>query len=476
MRSSFIALLLIIVVTGEGADWWSVDAAAQLRGSEKLAWEAFSASVKGLQDVGDRPQAAEAFERMAQGFPQSQYAKDAKEIAGLLHKMVEEDIHWKEPRDPTALPVEQKIAYYIYHLRDVNAYQISQPGMCSVLSDFGQKPRGPNAAMKLKEIGEPAIPALIQLLDDRRPTRSVGFWRNFRPSRTVLRFQDAAIEIIDALLPAPFYRRSSTAAYFSTESPEVREQVIHSIKTWHQKCQGKSPVERKWLMVEATPGIYPMITLLESLAFEHEEQDRVLTTLRQMCRQRDPLQLPQVSFLMCQLGDFGMVEAVATAYLSGKYGGATDLPDDSAAGSNAEIYALRQVILYGTARHHEGLKKNLSLKDDPLSKRKAIFKMLVDLAKNEWGELPKNYDRTRFPLGMLVDLLNSKEQWTNGSRGAEQWTIRRCDEAAQAIQKFTGKQFGFNVEQSELKKDEAITKILKWWKEQATEERNRGKM
>jgi hypothetical protein len=72
--------------------------------------------------------------------------------------------------------------------------------------------RRSNAAVGLRDIGRPAIPRLINLLRDRRPIRAVGFWRVFHPSRTVLRYQDVAIEILQGLIPKRIYARSTTAA------------------------------------------------------------------------------------------------------------------------------------------------------------------------------------------------------------------------------------------------------------------------
>ncbi|HXC02345.1 MAG TPA: hypothetical protein VNU49_06810 [Opitutaceae bacterium] len=452
-----------------------MDPGCFLSGNERKAWDAFFAGVDCLQDQGDRKQAAGFFEQVAKEYPESKYAKDSKELAGLLRQMVEEDKQWTEPRDVAALPIERKVAYYIYHLRDVKCYQLGSPGFCSVLNDFDQRRGVPNAAMKLKEIGEPAIPALIQLLDDRRPTRSIGYWRIYMPSRTVLRYQDAAIEILGALLPASFYNRSSSAAYFSTESIEVRQRAIGSIKDWYQSSLGKTEVEKEWLAVAAAPGIYEQMGLLEDLALAHGQKDQVLSTLRQMCVQKDPLQLPQISWVMCEFGDYSEVGIVEQAYISGQYDVGTSLPDDSAAGSNAGDYTLRQVILYGTDSQREAILRNAQRQNDPLDKGGSLFGMLVNTADEEFGGLPKTYDRSRFPLKMLVDVLTDKQKCGGGSDGLHHWTIRRCDQAAKAIQKFTGKPFGYDETTSDAEKDEAIGKILKWWKALPTGEHIHGK-
>jgi hypothetical protein len=462
------ALFLSTAWACSGADGiMDMDPASRLSGDEKKAWETFFAGVKSLQDEGDRNRAAELFERVANEFPRSRFAEESKELGGLLRQMLEEERHWIEPAEPQSLPLEQKIAYYAFHLRDVNCYQMSQPGMCYLLGDFSRERLGTNAAMKLKEIGEPAIPALIKLLEDRRPTRSVGYWRDFDPSRTILRFQDAAIQILDELLPVGFYRRSSTSSYFSIESSQMRSNMIGSIQTWHERSLGKTEVEKLWLAVEAAPGIYQLMRLLKDLALEHGQKERVLSTLHQMATKRNPLQLPQISELMCVLGDYEKVGAVASAYIAGEYDVGTSLPDDSAPGSNGQDSVLRQVILYGTDLQRRAIQKNAQRKNDPLQKERALFSMLVDTANENWRELPKTYDRDRFPLQMLVDALSNKEKWSSMSRNSEHWTIRRCDEAAAAIQKFTGQQFGFDKEKSEKEKDEAILRILAWWKKRS---------
>jgi len=444
-------------------DW---DPASRLEGSEKEAWRVFFSGVTSLEDKGERDHAAKLFRKVAEKYPQSQYAQDSKELAGLLDEMVKEDAEWKEPKAIEQLNLEDQIRYWIYHLRDVNCYQISQPGMCYLLQESGQRKGGANAAIKLKEIGEPAIPMLIDLLVDRRPTRSIGYWRDFSPSRTVLRYQDAAIQILNELTPTPFYRAGSTYSYFSKEKPEVQTNIIASIKTWYVKSRGKSETKQKWMAIEQNPGIYQVLSLLGKLAEKPGQKEQVLQKLRRMCNERDRIQLPQISFLMCQLGDYSELAKVADAYLVGLYEVETKLPDDSAPGANAQDYALRQMILYGDERCRASLRELFYLKEDPLSKKQALFRMLLELTSGEYQGLPKGYEKGRFPIHLLIDVLDFREYWGQVRDGASWRTIRYCDAAAEAIQGFTGVNFGYDEKTSSATKDVVIERIRSWWRDQ----------
>src|SRR5262249_40898643 len=155
-----------------------------------------------FQDVGDRSRAAKMFRKVADDFPKSDHGQGAAELAALLGKMVDEDRSFREPPDANKLGIDARIKYDLHKLRDVHCYQMSQPGMCQVLSNCFAKGQEKeyNAAVDLWRIGRPAIPALLRLLDDRRPIRSVGYWRDYAHSRTVLRYQDAAIQILNELL------------------------------------------------------------------------------------------------------------------------------------------------------------------------------------------------------------------------------------------------------------------------------------
>jgi hypothetical protein len=465
MKHRHLLVVLMVTLGCSGAEW-SMDPASRLSGDEKKAWAVFSAAVETLQDKGDRDRAGGLFRQVAETFPKSRYAADSKELAEFLRLMVEEDKHWTEPSDLKTIEFDGKIAYYIYHLRDLNCHQFSQPGMCYVLQDTDVERLKTNAAVRLKEIGEPAIPALIKLLRDRRPTRSVGYWRDFSPARTVLRFQDAAIQILGEVLPAAFYQRNSTAMYFSTEAPEVQERVIETIKSWYEKSRGKSEVEKKWLAVEANPGIYQLLALLKDIALGHGQRERVVATLHKMCQERDSLQLPQVSELLCELGDRSEVEKVVSAYIAGDYDTSRGLPDDSAAGSNAEDSVLRQAILYGTESQLRALQKNADNKEDLTQRERALFQTLLELTDETWRSLPRTYDRNQFPIWMLRDALTNKTVWTTIGNNSRTRTIRRCDASAAAIQKITRRDFGYNEKAKDEDKDKAIGKMLRWINQQ----------
>ena len=202
------------------------------------AWAIFQTGLTELQKNGNRKEAARHFRIVATEYRNTYYADDSRELADLLDKMVAEETKFKKPKNVDDLDLESKIKFHIHNLRDVVAYQFSQPGYCHVFGCFSLPPeilgkpdeRPCNAAIALREIGEPAIPYLIEILDDRRPIRGVGYWRNFRPSRTVLRYQDAAIQIIDAIRSENAYHRRTTSSYFSTERPEKRKEIIEVLR------------------------------------------------------------------------------------------------------------------------------------------------------------------------------------------------------------------------------------------------------
>ncbi len=147
-----------------------------------------------------------SFGRFVRNFPTSRYAPQAREAMEMLNTMVEEDrMHARLALKPLAqMPAQDRVRELIFQLREQNGHQNTQPGTCDVFADLKQE-RSP--ASQLVTMGLAAIPQLIDHLNDRRLTRSIGFWRNFTFSHHVLRVGDVVEKIIERIAHRTFYSR-----------------------------------------------------------------------------------------------------------------------------------------------------------------------------------------------------------------------------------------------------------------------------
>lgn len=198
--------------------------------TESKSWNLFNAAISTLQENKDRVTASILFKKVYLEYPETFYANQSKELSELLTKMIIEDNNWKEPANIDKLSINEQIKYHIYHIRNIASYQ---DGNGIVWSVFNTDKNEYNAAKSLEKIGKPAIPYLINLLDDRRPTCTIAYFRDFHPTRIVFRYQDAAIEILNAITKKNSYSGSCTACYFSTENCETRKEKWKIIKNWY---------------------------------------------------------------------------------------------------------------------------------------------------------------------------------------------------------------------------------------------------
>jgi len=99
-----------------------------------------------------------------------------------LESLIAEDKAWKEPskEELVKMNVKQKATYWLHHLRDLDVRQMTQPGMCGVLTGWTRKGT-PNSAVELTKLGYEVLPQIIAHLDDDRPTRCVGYSRFYAP-------------------------------------------------------------------------------------------------------------------------------------------------------------------------------------------------------------------------------------------------------------------------------------------------------
>jgi hypothetical protein len=183
------------------------------------------AAVFGGHGGAARPELLERWQFLFK-IPHHRFREDAKAMAGYYESLIAEDKAWKEPDEKALakMTVQEKVDYWMYHLRDLDLYQRSDPGMCYVVCDderfaaflMGQNPdsKKPNAAMELKKLGMDALPEIIAHLDDARPTRCEGHWRSYAPeSYYLLRYGDCCQQIFECISGHTLYERTSTVGY-----------------------------------------------------------------------------------------------------------------------------------------------------------------------------------------------------------------------------------------------------------------------
>jgi hypothetical protein len=289
----------------------------------------YFAGVTCLQERGDRAKAAEYFRAVVVNHSQSVYFAESRELADLLEKMIQEDVIWKEPADRDKLSLTEKIAYNVYHLRNVNCHQTCNPGRCSVFCQLVSNELaketglpGPvyNAAIELREIGVPAIPALIGLLSDRRPLRSTaGLHISF-----ILRYEDAAFQILEQFMPTEIVdgkklsRHKYLSWYFSSEEPEAKQQFIADVKRWYDGFKDRPLTEQKWIVCK-NARMLPTMRILRSLAIDDGQKGKVLVELHRLYRERHWALQPVIANLMVELGDTSKVSEIRTNFNQGKY-------------------------------------------------------------------------------------------------------------------------------------------------------------
>ena len=192
-----------------------------------------------------RPKLLEKFEDITKNFPESKHVERAKKTVDLLKEMIEEDkVHAAKKAPPLdELEGEALVAELIYQLRNQNGQQWSQPGACDIfLDERGEE----SPAGRLVAIGFPAVPQLIEVIEDKRFTRSVGYHRNFYFSHHVLRVGDCAERILCRIAGRNFYQRTYTNGAMAKdgEATSIKKQV----EAWWKEVKTKG---EKQVLIEA---------------------------------------------------------------------------------------------------------------------------------------------------------------------------------------------------------------------------------
>lgn len=445
---SLIALLLFL----------SSSATAQAeRKQDDGAWRSFYAGVELLEKGEPRAQVLAQWEATLREFPQSEYQHQLESYVAVLRQQVIQNktLAASQPENGS---LEKRIADNIARFPDVHGKQWSQPGSCWTLGQ-GDDTRWSDAIVK---IGRPAVPALIEHLSDRRLTRSIGYWRNFHPHRTVLRVQDVAVQCLEAILKMRFVPNDQS--YLSTASYPLQMRIIAQVRAWWTQNAKLSPLQGYlnrlrelsaqkapfWERMQVLKEIeridrraVPSTTLIKQ--WDKEVGDKALRNsgdsyraelALELMRRGDRSLLPEMQRRIRDAGGAGKYaneECIRCIFMAG-------VPDD--------FRVLRRRVL-DELRHKPGL--TASYQDAVLDVMKGFFSFDKPL-------------RNTLAVPMLTDILYSRSE--HGERGSGTKTVRysRADHAMEVLVVMTKHDEGYNWLAPSTKRYAAIDRWLAWWK------------
>jgi hypothetical protein len=149
------------------------------------------------------------------------------------------------PENLDALPLAERIDRCIAALEEIDVMQSGQPGGV----DLGEAP----CVAALIGIGDPAVPRLLDVLEnDRRLTRSVHYWRNFHPSRTVLAVSEAALTAVMSILRTEFYSPAGTGSNFTSTDEDRQTETVRQLRAYWEKF-GNMPFDERMMAVLTSP-------------------------------------------------------------------------------------------------------------------------------------------------------------------------------------------------------------------------------
>lgn len=209
-------------------DEFSTDAEALEQGLTGIAWLRFTQGLDYFQNKKDADalemfRAAATFDKVAR--PYSVLSHCSGTSIDLIPD-VESRLAAKVETEPAFEDREKYIRYWIARIREINGVMPGQPAKPDIWSD-SEISILPFASNKLREVGVDALPALIEVFGDKRPTRSVGYWRDFYPSRYVVSVGDAAQEIFAVI-----------CIDYGLSRPERTREKHPALEDWQAELRG----------------------------------------------------------------------------------------------------------------------------------------------------------------------------------------------------------------------------------------------
>jgi hypothetical protein len=138
----------------------------------------------------------------------------------------------------------RKVEWLIDSLENVDRRQWSQPGGVDLASDW--------RVQGLVEIGDPAVPALIDTIEfDTRLTRSMHYWRDFSQSRYIMSVREAALVAVMSILQLRLFEAHYTGDNFTSHGPEAAKQVAAELREYWSRWGALTFSERMMTLLQS---------------------------------------------------------------------------------------------------------------------------------------------------------------------------------------------------------------------------------
>lgn len=397
----------------------------------ELVWQELMPAMSAFQAGGSRRGFLETCIRLRRDYPGSRYDKELDSIIVPL----ERDLSTPKPsfveKDMKELTSEERIRYWIYQLRDLAGHQWSDPGYPELFSMDGIRP---TPADQIVAIGPPAIPFLINTLEDDTPTRTIAWQRSFYPIRFVLRRQDIAIKCLERIVGCDFYDEAATYIHFYMDSEERKQSVIANVNKWWAESKDTSQTvmvrnQLKLISTNVTLRQYARINTLEVLAMLEGPEAVVEEGTTLLAEEKDWLNGP-VRSMLSQVDPRTPVRQAFDCFWQKEGEGA----------------ALTIVLQYGDKKVYTELTRRFETKGD--------------LGGGSWNAPDQIRSAARYGLNWAIPIVATA---MDGKKLTMKYKNDVNFVAVEKLQELTGMDFGYNREKSEQDRKAALERALVWW-------------
>jgi hypothetical protein len=406
-----------------------------------LVWREFRPAMLAFQNGTPRDAFLQTCRRLQETYPGSQYAQELTSLITAMQREAEAPLPRYLTIDAGQRTQDETIQYLIYLLRDVAGRQWGDPGYPTLFSaDFGGTP-GPME--RLVAIGPPAIPFLIDALEDTTPSRTIAWQRSFYPVYFVLRRQDLALKTLERITGCRFYNENATYMHFYLDTSDRRTSVLNNVRAWWKISQGvpQAQAVRNQVRLNGTNmtlNLYDQLRDLETLE-ALEGPEAVLEDVRRIQRNTGgDLNDPVRTFLM-EIDPRTPVREALERFAEQR--------------CRQGDYTL--LFQYGDRQVYAEMARRFTATN------------LLD--PSPWSMADEFAYTARYGKQWAIPILGHGLTFTQmtGSRSLNSLpaqTFSAADVALEELQKLTGKDFGYAWSLPEAQRLALIAKARAWWK------------